>query len=100
MEAVCCTPGKCGSQPPNVDILRGLATLYLEDGIETERAVELADQAFAMVKKPQWEDIYLRALVAKATMAPEASDFAARVKQITPSNHPAFERVSQHLALA
>ncbi len=97
-EAVCCTPGKCGSQPPSLDILRTLATLYLEDGIETERALALADQAFALVQRPQWEDVYLRALVARATHSPDAHDFAARVRALTPPDHPGHARVAKHLA--
>lgn len=97
-EAVCCTPGKCGSQKPDPNILRTLATLYLEDGIETERAYELADQAFSLIQRPQWGDVYLKALVAKAQRAPDAEEFAQRVRTITPADHPAFERVAAHLA--
>ena len=85
MEATCCTPGKCGYQPPSVDILRGLATLYLEDGIERERAIDLASQAFQQVEKPQWEDLYLRALVARAQLEPDAMNLAERLRQRTPS---------------
>lgn len=98
LEAVCCTPGKCGSQPPNLDILRSLSTLYLEDGVERERALELADQAFGLVEKPLWEDIYLRALVARVTQDPEATDFATRLRTLTPAGDPRAARLEAHLA--
>ena len=50
------------------------------------------------MQRPAWEDIYLKALVAKATHSPDAGDFADRIKAITPSGHPAFQRVAQHFA--
>lgn len=97
-EAVCCTPGKCGSQPPDLDVVRLLATLYLEDGLSQPRALELAETAFALVQKPSWDDVYLKALVARATDAPELPDLLARLRGVTPPAHPGHARLARHFA--
>lgn len=66
MSLTCGKPGQCGFMPPDPHIVRRLATLYLEDGLETERALELADQARSLVQKPGPEDAYLQSLVDRA----------------------------------
>jgi hypothetical protein len=97
MEAICCTPGKCGSQPPRQDILRMLATLYLEDSIQIERALDLGGQALGMVQKPQWEDLYLRALCARAEHSAEASSIISRLHSLTPEGDNRQARLSTYL---
>lgn len=97
-EAVCCTPGKCGSQPPDLDVVRLLATLYLEDGLNQPRALELAETAFALVQKPTWEDVYLKALVARAEAQPELVDLVGRLRAVTPPAHPGHERLARQFA--
>lgn len=92
LEATHCAPGKCGFQPPDLDANRLLAILYLEDGIEAERALELADTAMGLVKQPVWEDLYLRVLVAQARAEPAASDLAQRLIAQTPEDHPSRDR--------
>lgn len=67
LEASKCKPGTCGYRPPDIRLIRGLATLYLEDGMETARALELAEQAAGLVQQPTWEDAYLQALAARAS---------------------------------
>jgi len=89
-----CTPGRCGSTPPDLDVHRMLATLYLEDGIERARALELAGVAQGLVKKPQWPDLYLTALVAKAQGRPEARQLVDRLLEVTPPGTEAAERVA------
>lgn len=94
--AQCCTPGKCGYQPPDVDMMRSLATLYLEDGLQTERALELADQAAGMSDNQAWEDAYLHALVLRATDHPDAPAITARLYETTQAP-PHRQRLAEHL---
>jgi len=97
--AQCCTPGKCGYQPPDREMMRTLATLYLEDGLQTERALELADSAAALSEGKSWEDAYLQALVLRATDHPDGPAIANRLHQHTPEGDPRHARLIQHLPL-
>lgn len=98
LEAICCTPGKCGTQAPDLDTHRLLATLYLEDGIETRRALELAETASTLVSGPMtWDDAYLAALVAKAKGAPDAPELARRLSSLTPAEHEGQKRLARYL---
>jgi len=90
----CSSPGQCGYQPPDLGVHRMLATLYLEDGIERERALELADVARGLVSKPQWGDLYLAALAAKTSGTPEAPQLIDRLRQVTPPDSPQAERIA------
>ena len=86
LEAICCAPGKCGTQKPDLDTHRLLATLYLEDGVEVARGIELANTAAGILSQPQamsWDDAYLMALAAKARGAPEAGEMARRLASAT-----------------
>jgi tetratricopeptide (TPR) repeat protein len=94
LEATCCSPGQCGYQPPDLATHRMLATLYLEDGIERERALELAETARGLVRQPQWGDLYLAALAAKSTGQPDAPQLIDRLRQVTPPGTPQAERVA------
>ncbi|MEZ5397926.1 MAG: hypothetical protein R2724_34880 [Bryobacterales bacterium] len=96
-EAICCSPGKCGSRPPDLDAHRLLATLYLEDGLETARGLELARTAAGLVRQPTWEDAYLAALAARASGQPEAPALAQRLRALTPDEHPGAARVERLL---
>lgn len=60
-----CEPGKCGYRPPDLALHRLLATLYLEDGLDVQRGLELAHTAAGLVQRPTFEDAYLATLVAK-----------------------------------
>jgi tetratricopeptide (TPR) repeat protein len=99
IEAICCAPGKCGTQKPDLDTHRLLATLYLEDGLDLPRGLELAGTAAGLVAQPTWEDAYLTALVAKARGAPEAPELARRLSSLTPPEHAGQERIARYLAL-
>ena len=59
LEATHCAPGSCGFQPPDPEVKRMLATLYLEDGIEQERAMELMGE-LPPPEKPTWDHLYLK----------------------------------------
>ncbi len=97
LEAVCCTPGKCGSQKPDLDTHRLLATLYLEDGLERDRALELARVAAGLVQQPTWDDAYLQALVARAEGHPQAEALARRLLDATPKGTPLLDRARKLL---
>jgi hypothetical protein len=95
-----CKPGSCGSRPPDLATHRLLAMLYLEDGLETERALELADTARQLVQQPVWEDLYLAALVARTDGSIELPALAERLHQVTPPQDPRFGRLQRYLPLA
>ena len=61
----CCTPGTCGSQPLDVNALRMLAQIYLEDRQHQPRALELLSDIQRLSPTPTWEDQYLSALAAR-----------------------------------
>jgi tetratricopeptide (TPR) repeat protein len=90
-----CGTGRCGAPEPSLAIVRPLAVLYLEDGLDPARGHELAAQAHAMMQKPTWEDIYLAALTRRGT--PEGSDMAAALRERTPPDDPRAERVRRYL---
>jgi hypothetical protein len=96
LEATHCAPGTCGFQPPDPEVKRLLATLYLEDGIEEARAKELISE-IPTPKKPAWEDLYLSALSAKQNGAHNATQLATSLLAKTPSEHPAHARATQYL---
>jgi tetratricopeptide (TPR) repeat protein len=97
LTACACAPGKCGYQPPDVGVLRGLATLYLEDGVQTPRGIELAGQALGLVEEPTWEDAYLRALAARAGKDPQAPRLAEALWEHTPPGDARHARLTQFL---
>lgn len=92
-----CSPGTCGYQPPSLAVIRTLAILYLEDGSDLMRGLELAEQARALVEKPNWEDLYLSALAAKHEQPSDLARLGALALQNAPP--PERPRVEQHLSL-
>ena len=97
MQQNCCSPGQCGNQAPSHDVLRSLATLYLEDGIEQERALDFAQQALAMVKRPGWDDAYLQALVARRTGGEALPARRTQLLTALPDGDKRTDRVTQYL---
>lgn len=76
----CCESGKCGSLPFDVEAARMLARLYLEDRIETARAMELVGRIVASLKEATWFEGYLEALSLRNAEDPA---LPARVKTLT-----------------
>ena len=95
-----CTPGRCGYRPPDAEAQRMLATLYLEDGLETKRALELADAARSGVDKPGWDDVYLAALVARQNQSGELQNLTRTLSENTPPGDPRWTRLSENLGLS
>ncbi|MGC6513127.1 MAG: tetratricopeptide repeat protein [Myxococcota bacterium] len=93
-----CTPGRCGYQPPHLGTHRMLATLYLEDGVESDRGLELADVAKDLVRQPVWEDLYLAALAAHRRTASDASALLERLVTVTPDGDPRHDRIRRYMA--
>jgi len=94
LSGTCCTPGKCGSQAPDPHLVRQLAILYLEDGLETPRALELADDSRGLVERPGFDDLYLAALAAKT----RRDDQAGRLVDAVWANVGDDERRRAHVA--
>ncbi len=65
LSRLCKGPGKCGSQPFDVEAGRMLAQLYLEDRVDDRRAGELMDEVRKYAREPHWIDGYLQALQAR-----------------------------------
>lgn len=79
LDTCCGSPGSCGNQPLDVQAVRALARLYLEDRVEPERTAELLEQLGRHVKEPSWEDGYLAALAARNNNDPRAGQLAERL---------------------
>lgn len=65
LSRLCKGPGKCGSQPFDVESARILAQLYLEDRVQPKRAEELLGEIAKYAREPAWADGYLAALQAR-----------------------------------
>ena len=61
----CCKGGGCGVQAPDINLLRMLAQIYLEDRQQLARAKELLRDIQQMRKHNTWEDQYLSALASR-----------------------------------
>jgi len=66
----CSAPGKCGSQALDLEAVRMLTVMYLEDRIEPKRTEELRKDLETHRKKPIWDDAYIDALAARNAMDP------------------------------
>ncbi|MCB9691467.1 MAG: tetratricopeptide repeat protein [Alphaproteobacteria bacterium] len=97
LQACACAPGSCGARPPDLNVVRTLATLYLEDRKETDRGLELAQQAGALIQAPTWDDAYLQALAADRGGHPDARRMAEGLWEHTPPGSPAQERLERFL---
>ena len=59
----CSAPGKCGSQPLDLEAVRLLVVLYLEDRLEPKRVQELMNDLSKHRKQATWDDEYIAALM-------------------------------------
>ena len=60
----------------DVDSLRMLAQIYLEDRVLPERSEEILQELSKLVSEPLWEDAYLAALRARNNGDPVANTLA------------------------
>lgn len=97
MQQVCDSRG-CAHKPPNPDVVRSLAMLYLEDDSDRARGLDLAEQSAKLVGDQMgWEDAYLATLAATRAGDPEAEDLVDRLWELTPENHPGRARLVQYI---
>lgn len=97
LSRLCKGPGKCGSQPFDVEAGRFLAQLYLEDRVEPKRAEELLGEVAKYAREPAWIDGYLRALQARNSGGDELESLAAGLLQGLPDGDPRHALVQGNL---
>ncbi|TNE91052.1 MAG: tetratricopeptide repeat protein [Deltaproteobacteria bacterium] len=91
-----CSSGRCGTVPVQPEMLRDLAILYFEEGIEAQRALQLVREAEQMGLQPSWETAYLVALAAKSEGHPQAFELAQSLREQTPEG-PLRDKLDEHL---
>ncbi len=84
----CETPGKCGYKPPDLESLRMLARLYLEDRLDPKRAKEVLGLLANMVQQPTWDDAYIAALAARNDESPAFPQMVDRLRLGLPPGDP------------
>lgn len=89
----CSAPGKCGSQPLDLEAVRLLVQLYLEDRIEPGRVAELLRDLQRHVSRPGWEDAYIAALVARNEGHPGLEEQVAKLGNGLKPGHPGLARL-------
>lgn len=97
---LCRGPGKCGSQPFDVESARMLAQLYLEDRIEPARADELLRQVALHAREPTWIDGYLAILRARNGGEPGVAERARALARDLADGDPRRELLDRHLPAA
>ena len=80
LACACGSPGKCGSQPYDVEAARMLARVYLEDRAEPDRSATLLAEIAKNSEAPDWQDAYLHALVARNAGDPSVLGQAAALR--------------------
>jgi hypothetical protein len=90
----CSAPGKCGSQPLDLEAVRLLAGMYLEDRIEPKRTAELLKDLKTHRKQPTWGDSYLDALVARNEGSPSITERVQMLGQGLAPNDPRHARLA------
>lgn len=97
---VCTTPGKCGSQPLDVEAARMLAQIYLEDREQPRRVEQLFEEIAQAGPKPAWIDGYLHALRARNRGEPGAVDQARALLAELPPEDPRRALLNRHFDLS
>jgi hypothetical protein len=92
----CSNPGKCGSQPYDVEAGRMLARLYLEDREDPARSEALLGDLAKHVQEPEWEDRYLLALRERNRGGADARSLGEKLARELPPRDPRRGWVSTH----
>ena len=87
----CSAPGKCGSQPLDLEAVRMLLVLYLEDKLEPGRVKELIRDLDKHRKKPVWDDGYISALQSRNGADPQ---LGRQVRQLAGTLKPGDPRIA------
>ena len=91
----CSAPGKCGSQPLDLEAVRMLVTMYLEDNIEPKRAAELLRDLQTHRKQHSWEDAYIDALADRNAGKTSVGEKVARLAQALSPTDPRHQRLAK-----
>ena len=97
--ASCCETGSCSAQRPDVQSVRLLARIYLEDQVLPERCNELLQQLQGLTQKPTWEDQYLITLQARNRGDTIAQSLALKLLAALKEGDPRRQWVQQAFQL-
>ncbi len=97
LSRLCKGPGKCGSQPFDLEAGRMLAQLYLEDRVEPKRADELLGEIAKYAREPHWIDGYLQALKLRNAGGGDVEALAASLLEGVPEGDPRHALVEGNL---
>jgi tetratricopeptide (TPR) repeat protein len=100
LATTCSNPGKCGNQPFDVAAGRMLARLYLEDRKSPERVEELLGQVARNIEKPEWDDRYLEALVARNDGNARVDEMVSALEQALQAGDPRHGWLERHFRSA
>jgi len=95
----CCETGSCSAQRPDVQSVRLLARIYLEDRVLPDRCNELLQQLQGLVQQPLWEDQYLLTLHARNNGDSVAPSLAQKLFAMLKDGDPRREWVTKAFAL-
>jgi hypothetical protein len=100
LATTCSNPGKCGQQPFDVAAGRMLTRLYLEDRRAPDRVEELLDQLARNTEKPEWDDRYLEALVARNDGNARVEEMVSALAQALPTDDRRHAWLDTHFTAA
>lgn len=96
----CCETGSCSAQRPDVQSVRLLARIYLEDRVLPERCTELLQQLQGLVPQPIWEDQYLITLHARNSGDTIANSLAKKLHDVLKEGDPRRKWVVDNFSIA
>jgi len=96
----CCETGSCSAQRPDVQSVRLLARIYLEDRVLPERCTELLQQLQGLVPQPIWEDQYLITLHARNSGDTIADSLAKKLHDVLKEGDPRRKWVVENFSIA
>ena len=97
--ATCCETGSCSAQRPDIQSVRLLARIYLEDKVLPERCSELLQQLQGLTQQPIWEDQYLITLQARNSGDSIANSLAIKLLSVLKDGDPRRRWVQQAFQL-
>jgi hypothetical protein len=100
LNTCCSSPGKCGNQKPDVQNLRMLAQIYLEDRAAPARADEVLAELSSLIQAPAWEDRYLVALAARNRNDPDTGRLVAQLERDLNPADPRRSMITRAFATA
>ena len=96
----CCETGSCSAQRPDVQSVRLLARIYLEDRVVPDRCNELLQQLQSLVPQPIWEDQYLITLHARNSGDSVANSLAKNLHDALKEGDPRRGWITKNFSMA